>query len=99
MVLLGYREGWVQAVGLGGVTLPPVAGVFAAVRGEFNARREKNCGAGPESVSILADGRLQFGENRPRFMRTCGGNGFSTEFSDAILKATSAHGHSKQVHF
>jgi hypothetical protein len=32
-------------------------------------------------------------------VRTCRGNGCSTEFSDAILKATSAHGHNKQVQF
>ena len=75
--------------------MPTVARVFAPVHEEFKARCEKNRCTGPEAVSVLADGGLQFGEDRPRFVRACRGNGCCTKFSDAIFEATSAHGHSK----
>jgi hypothetical protein len=79
--------------------LPAVALVFAPVHREFNARCEKNRGTGPEPVSVLANGGLQVGEDRPRHVRAFRGNRFSTEFADAIIEATSAAVIEKEIQF
>ena len=76
--------------------MPAVAGVFAPVHREFNARCEKNRGTGPEPVSVLANGGLQVGEDRPRHVSAFRGNSFRTEFADAIIEARSARSHRKR---
>jgi hypothetical protein len=75
--------------------LPAVVRGVAPFPGEFSATGEKTRGAGSEPMSILVDGGLKFGEDRPCFVRAFRGHSFSTEFADAIIEATSARSHRK----
>jgi hypothetical protein len=71
-----------------GNALPAVAGTLAAFWRKIGAAGEHCRCPDSQTLGVLTNRSLQFGEDRLHFVRAFCGDSFSTEFSDAILNAT-----------
>ena len=70
-----------------------VAARFAAFRWNRRGIREDGCSAESDSLGVLTNGCLQFGEDWPCLMSALRGESLQAELSDAIIQATRAQVH------